>query len=150
MHTNKKEKEQQNQTNELLWIHIQVHIFLLLQMLLMSRETIRLIKDGEPRTTTSTFTQLLSSQVYACFPSANKCVCVLKWSFFLFSFFLFLLLILVFHFMRSVAVLVQLADIRCYLGNCSVRSVWHHLYEKTWNKKEEERMEPRDFCSTEK
>ena len=34
-------------------------------------ETVRLIRDGEPRTATSTFTQLLGSEQYATFSSSN-------------------------------------------------------------------------------
>ena len=42
----------------------------------MSAETIRIIRDGEPRTATSTFTQLLNSelqpvQVQCCFTSTE-------------------------------------------------------------------------------
>ena len=139
----------------------------LLQMLLMSRETIRLIRDGEPRMATTTFTQLLTSLVHTPFPSANKCVCVgvrmcmhvLKWCFSVcfsfFSFFLlcgcFLLFSFSFWFFISWGLLLFWCNLLTYVAILiTVRSVWHHWCEKTWNKMEEERMEPRDFCSTEK
>ena len=50
-------------------------LLLLLQCCFTSTETVRTIRDGEPRTSTSTFTQLLNSlvdvQVQCCFTSAE-------------------------------------------------------------------------------
>ena len=47
-------------------------MLLLLSCCFTSTETIKLIRDGEPRTSTSTYTQLPSSDVQCCFTSTKN------------------------------------------------------------------------------